>query len=425
MNGHPEWLWSSLVLILVLAPFLAGLFNAAEVALSAVSRRQMRQWGEQGMGDALRVEKLLSLSPRFLAAFMLGKTLLLVAAGLGVMWLLEALALDLNRRIGILVLLVMLLAISQVAGRAWALRDATRHALGLSRVAQIVSGGLAPLVFLLLRLADRVQGERHGEDSKTFLSEEGLRFLIELHDEETEIKESEKRMMARVVELRDTLVREVMVPRIDVIAVSLDMSLPQALDIILEAGHSRVPVYADNIDSVEGILYAKDILKLYRENSLQVPLAKVAREPYFVPASKKVDAMLREFQGNHIHIAIVVDEFGGTAGLVTIEDLIEEIFGEIQDEYDQEQPDLTRIADDLYEFDARCDLDDAARILDVKLPVDMADTMGGFIFSQLGRVPVQDDQVQFGDWRFQVIRIESSRIKTVQAQRMVQQPTTP
>ena len=412
--------WALLGLVWTLATAGAFFFNAGEMALSASHPRKVRLLCAQKVPAALRLERLLTNPTRFLVAFMLGKSLLFLGTGLAAMWCLEVLQLDGNARWGVLLGLGLWLAGTQVLGRGWARQNETRRALWLSGPVQTVNGLLSPLVWGLLLLTRQWQGEKeetNGGDM-AYLSEEGLRQLIDLNEADTEIKESERRMMASVVELRDTLLRAVMVPRIDMVTAPVDLSVPAALDIILAAGHSRIPVYSKNVDSVEGILYAKDILKLYREDNLEIPISQVMREPYFVPASKKVDTMLREFQANRTHMAIVVDEFGGTAGLVTIEDLIEEILGEIQDEYDQEQPELTRLSEDLFEFDARFDLDDAARILAADLPVDLADTMGGFIFSRLGRVPVLGDAVENGDWNFRVTQIESSRIKKVQAQRM-------
>ena len=412
-----ELLWGLLGLAWALTAGLVGLLNASELALAAAHRGAVRRLGAHS-GTALALEELLAASPRFLVAHMLGKTLLCLGAGLAVMWCLETLALDANARWALLALTALLLVGAQGAGRVWVGQNATRCALRLTRAAQIVDGVLWPLSWLFLLWARRTQGERAtAAEERTFLSAEGLRLLIGVNDAEAEIKEAEKRMIANVVELRDTPVREVMVPRIDMASVPVDMTVPEALDVILETGHSRIPVYADSNDAIEGVLYAKDILELYRDDDLHRPLAQIMRAPYFVPASKRVDAMLREFQANRIHIAIVVDEFGGTSGFVTIEDFMEEIFGEIQDEYDHEPPELTRISENLYEFDARFDLDDAARILNVNLPVDTADTIGGFVFSQLGRVPVQHDHVPFQDWLFKVTRIESSRVKKVQAQR--------
>jgi len=411
--------WALLGLVWVLATVGAFFFNAGEMALSASHPRQVRWLSTQKVPAALRLERLLAHPTQFLVAFMLGKSLLFLGTGLATMWCLEALALDGNARWSLLLSLGLWLAAMQVLGRGWARQDETRRALWLSGPVQIVNGVLSPLVWGLLLLTRQRQGakeETNGGDM-AYLSEEGLRQLIDLNEADTEIKESERRMMARVVELRDTLLREVMVPRIDMVAAPVDLSVPEALDMILAAGHSRIPVYSENVDSVEGILYAKDVLRLYREDKLEMPISQVMRRPYFVPASKKVDTMLREFQAHRTHMAIVVDEFGGTAGLVTIEDLIEEILGEIQDEYDHEPPELTRLSEDLFEFDARFDLDEAARILATDLPVNLVDTMGGFIFSRLGRAPALGDEVENGDWNFRVTQIESSRVKKVQAQR--------
>lgn len=411
--------WGLFGLVWVISTLGAFFFNAGEMAMSASHPRKIRMLSTQNITAALRLERLLAKPNRFLVAFMLGKYLTFLGTGLAIMWCLEILEMPNNLRWVALLGLGLWLAGMQVLGRGWAAQSATRRALWLSGLVQAVNALMAPLVlvlfFLTRRWRDDTEDINGGEVA--YLSQEGLRQLIDVNEVETEIKESEKRMMASVVELRDTLVREVMVPRIDMVTAPLDLTLPKALDIILAAGHSRVPVYSNNVDSVEGILYAKDVLKLYREGDLEVPISDVMREPYFVPASKKVDTMLREFQANRTHMAIVVDEFGGTSGLVTIEDLIEEIFGEIQDEYDHEQPELTRLSESLFEFDARFDLDDAARILATDLPVGLADTMGGFVFSRLGRLPVLGDEVENGDWLFRVSQIESSRIKKVQAQR--------
>ncbi len=160
-------------------------------------------------------------------------------------------------------------------------------------------------------------------------------------------------MIASIFEFGETLVREVMVPRIDVLAVPVDTPMLEALDVILKAGHSRIPVYRETIDNVVGILYAKDLLRYLRDGRTDVPLSKILRPAYFIPESKKVDELLQELQQRKVHMAVVVDEYGGTAGIVTIEDLLEEIVGEIQDEYDAEEPTIEPISEHEYLFDAR------------------------------------------------------------------------
>jgi CBS domain containing-hemolysin-like protein len=205
-------------------------------------------------------------------------------------------------------------------------------------------------------------------------------------------------MIYSVFKFGDTLVREVMVPRIDIVALSADATLQEALDTIIEAGHSRVPVYEDSIDNIRGILYAKDLLSHWRDKRTDFSLVQILREPYFVPETKKAGELLEELRARETHIAIVSDEYGGTAGLVTVEDLIEEIVGEIKDEYDfAEEAPYEMISETEYIFTAGFDLDDLNEMLDVSLPTDENDTLGGYIFTILGKVPQVGDKVYFND----------------------------
>jgi CBS domain containing-hemolysin-like protein len=185
----------------------------------------------------------------------------------------------------------------------------------------------------------------------------------------------------------------------------------------MEAGHSRIPVYQETIDNVQGVLYAKDLLPYLREGRTDVPLKSILRQAYFIPEMKNASDLLPDLQQRRVHMAIVVDEYGGMAGLVTIEDLLEEIVGEIQDEYDTEEPFVEFVSDDEYIFDARVDLDDLNRLMDVELPTDDSDTLGGFIYSELGKVPAVGDRVFFDDMGFTVESVAGRRIKKVHVER--------
>ncbi len=242
-----------------------------------------------------------------------------------------------------------------------------------------------------------------------------MRFLLNVTEEETVIEEDEKELIASVFEFGDKLVREVMVPRIDVASVPVDMPMLSALDVILKAGHSRIPVYNTSVDNVVGVLYAKDLLRYLRDGRTDVPLGKILRLAYFVPESKKVDELLGELQQRKVHMAIVVDEYGGTAGIVTIEDLLEEIVGEIQDEYDAEEPQVEAVADDEFLFDARVPLDEVNKLLKVELPAEGGDTLGGFIYSQLGKVPAVGDTIEHENVVIEVVSVAGRRIKQVRA----------
>ncbi|MEZ4637542.1 MAG: hemolysin family protein [Caldilineaceae bacterium] len=184
--------------------------------------------------------------------------------------------------------------------------------------------------------------------------------------------------------------REIMVPRLDVVALDVDAPINDALDMIIKKGHSRIPVYEESIDHIIGFLYAKDLLRCFREGQVNPPLRQLMRKAYFVPESKKLDELFHDMQMRRVHAAIVVDEYGGTAGLVTIEDLLEEIVGEIQDEYDSEKPIYQQLAPTAYAFNARIDLETVSDLVGVDLTEENdVDTLGGFIYNQLGRAPEQ------------------------------------
>ena len=228
------------------------------------------------------------------------------------------------------------------------------------------------------------------------------------------VDEEEKEMIESVIELTDTNVEEIMTPRTDIVAIPKDIDLEGVLQIIRERGHSRIPVYDDTIDSILGVLYAKDLLTGKPDEGLEV--TSMMRKALFVPESKPVREMLREFQARKVHIAIVLDEYGGTAGMVTIEDILEELVGEIEDEYEETAPaELKRIDDDTVEVDARMRIDDLNDQLDIQLPEDEHyETIGGFVFSTLGKVPEIGEHCEHNQIGIRVIAAEARRILRVQ-----------
>jgi CBS domain containing-hemolysin-like protein len=234
-------------------------------------------------------------------------------------------------------------------------------------------------------------------------------------DEESAYREleSEKRDMIRgVVELSETTVKEVMVPRIDTVFLSVDGAREELLERIAESGHSRFPVYKDTIDNVVGVLYVKDLLRsLARGQTFE--MAASLRKPYFVPESKRIDDLLRELQRRRVHIAVVVDEYGGVSGIVCMEDIIEEIVGDIQDEFDNEREDILKIGDGVYLCDARVNLDDLAEELEVSLPVEDFDTLSGFVFDLFGKIPVKYEKAVYEGNDFIIQDMEGHKINTV------------
>jgi putative hemolysin len=226
-------------------------------------------------------------------------------------------------------------------------------------------------------------------------------------------------MIYDIFQFSDRLCREIMIPRIDMIALDVNTSLPEAAQVVTRYGHSRIPVYEDTIDNVLGLLYAKDLL---RTGIGEGPAAvrELLRPAYFIPEAKKVDELLREMQMRRIHMALVVDEYGGLVGLVTLEDIVEEIVGEIRDEFDQTEELLYQtFGSDEVVFHGRIDLDDFNEVLGTQLDKDVADTLGGFIYGQIGRVPSVGEQVKVGEWTLTVEQVSGQRIRKVRAQRHI------
>jgi putative hemolysin len=245
-------------------------------------------------------------------------------------------------------------------------------------------------------------------------AEEELRLLVESGQEDGVLEQEERQMIHGIFELSEVTAREVMVPRIDVVAASQDTLVDELLDLIVATGHSRVPIYDGSVDNISGVVHAKDVLKHLKAGNLNDPVRPLARPAHFVPEAKKVDELLQELQQRRVHMAIVVDEYGGTAGLITIEDLLEEIVGEIRDEYDQaEEARVEQISDREAIFDARTSIREVNELLALDLPDDEFDTLGGLVYDRLGKVPAIDDEVHVDSCLIRVMSTEGRRIKKV------------
>lgn len=234
-----------------------------------------------------------------------------------------------------------------------------------------------------------------------------------LNDKLSQDLNEEKRDMIRgIVDLSDTSVKEVLIPRIDVDFLSLDTYGDDLLEKVAESGHSRFPVYKDSIDNVVGVLYVKDLIYLTAKKE-KIELEKIIRKPFFVPESKRIDTLLREFKRRHVHIAIAIDEYGGVSGIVCMEDIIEEIVGDIQDEFDNEREDILSIGDGIWLCDARVNLDDLRQIFTEDLPDQEFDTLGGFVFDLFGKIPVKYEKASWKIFDFIIQDMEGHRINTV------------
>jgi len=300
------------------------------------------------------------------------------------------------------------------APEKWAIRFAW-----LGDAMRFVFSPVAALMMALLGSSENLQ-QRLGP-----VTEEEIRTWVNTDQGDSGLEKDEREMIYSIFQFGETLCREVMVPRIDITGLEVSATVQEAIDIFTKSGHSRVPVYEETIDEIIGLLYAKDLLRTDLTEKEKTEVRPFLRKAYFIPESKNVDELLREMQAQGVHMAIVVDEYGGTAGLVTLEDIVEEIVGEIRDEYDQaEELEFQQMSEDEVVFSGRIDLDDVYDILGVDLTEDMADTLGGYIYGQIGRVPVGGEQIKVDGWLLTVSQVSGRRIRKVLAKRVGHIPET-
>ncbi len=280
---------------------------------------------------------------------------------------------------------------------------------------------LSPVVMTVQRISGRTALLMGGSENAHLVTEEEIKTLVDAGSEEGVLEDEEKEMIYSIIRFGDTVAREVMVPRIDIVALDIDAGLDDALELIIKEGHSRIPIYRETIDNIEGVLYAKDLLEVWRDGKTLEALSPLLREPYFVPETKNASELLVELQTRKTHLVFVVDEYGGTAGMLTMEDLVEEIVGEIQDEYDEDEEALyEQINQHEYVFNARIDLDDLNHLMEVSIPTDESDTLGGYIFTELGRVPTTDDKFAAHNLEFCILTVTGRRIKKVRVRKLIE-----
>ena len=402
---------------LVLFLLLDLITSAARSAFSNSSLARLLIQREKMVSKVNRTTQLLSNTSRTLASLNLFQSILrFLIAGLSLVlfvpWADTQYLLPYS-------LGVLLLASVVTFFLEWLIETAVSHhpetwSIRLSSYVQVLSLVMSPLLALPFLFISSSETNQEGGVTETELIS-----LVEAGQEEGFLEQEEQKMIVSIFRLGDTLVREIMIPRIDILALEVNTPIDQTMDALQQSGHSRVPIYKDSVDNILGLLYAKDLLGIWREGKREVSLSDHLRPAFYVPEAKKADELLAELQAKRIHMAIVVDEYGGVAGLVTLEDIVEEIVGEILDEYDQaEEMIYQAINDDEYLFQGRIDLDDFNDIMGTQLPNSEADTLSGLIYSRIGRVPAAGDHVQIEGLQLTVEQVSGQRIRKVRAQRL-------
>jgi putative hemolysin len=400
-----------LLVVLVLVA-IEAVFVAAEISLVTLRHSRIEQLIDEGHRNARRVKRLVEDPARFLAVAQIGVTFVgFLASAYAAVNLAERLARviagvgplkDYSGGLAVLIVTMLLAAFTIVFGelvpKTFALAYPDRVALTLAGPLDLVGRIFSPLVRLLTWLTRKIAGGfGAGVARQAQINTEELKLIVERGGETGVLEAEEEQMISAVIELGERRVHEVMVPRTEMTALPVTTSIDDAIDTFIREGHSRIPIYRKAIDEIVGVLYAKDLLPFLKGGVQKPDLRKLLRAPLFVPESMLVDDLLHKLQGRRVHLAIVLDEYGGTAGMVTIEDLLEEIVGDIQDEYDTEEPLTVRISDDEARVDGRASVEDLAELFDIELgelaDADEYDTVGGLIYHRIGGVPRPGDRV--------------------------------
>jgi CBS domain containing-hemolysin-like protein len=407
---------SILVAVLIASLLLAAFAATAETALTSVSRLRMRSLAESGDAAARRVVRLHERPNAYLSTILMANTLAVIVASTVTTLLVADRWGSGAEAPATAVLSVVVLVACEILPKSVALRFNEQAARLVSGPVTLLTRVLRPVVFLLTGLSSRlVRLVARGDVPGPFVTEEELKMLLAVSEREGVVEEEEREMISGVLELTDKVAREVMVPRVDVVAVDVRSTVEDVTRLINQTGHSRIPLYEDSIDNVVGLIYAKDLLRGCATDN-PPSLRELAREPYFTPELKRAGELLIEMRKKKVHMAVVVDEYGGTAGIVTIEDLIEEIVGDIRDEYDATEPEeIQFISDREVLLNARVSLDDIKALL--RLPIEdvEADTIGGLVYERLGSIPKPGATVQIGDV---TIRVESVRRQAIRTLRI-------
>jgi CBS domain containing-hemolysin-like protein len=418
--------------LLVLAICLLGIafFSGSEAAIVSVNKIRLRHLADKGSARAQALQRLFEHHDRLFGTILLLENFLIVIASSIASWsLLRAFAYgQLSLPLAVLTALTLtffIVLFGELIPKTFAAQDSEAHALAVARPLEAIVAAAWPIVWAFTSLTTFILGmvnrlfRRDAAQAIPFLTQDEIRLLVDVGQEEGVLEQEESQMIRSIIELGDTTVREIMVPRIDMVALPEDATFDEAVKVAIHDGHSRIPIYRASSDNIIGVLYVKDLLAFLQadERPHLLPTAYV-RPAHYIPESKPVDELLEEMRRAKIHLAIVMDEYGGTAGLVSIEDILEEIVGDIQDEYDaEEQLAVQHQEDGSILIDGMVPLDEVNELLNVDLPTEDFDTLGGFVVGLLGRAPNPGEEVTHGKLRMIAHEVEQRRLVRVRIYR--------
>ena len=419
------------IIVLVILILFNAYFAATEIAFISLNDAKIEKEAKEGNKKAKNILKMLKSPSKFLATIQIGITL---AGFLSSAFASDAfadklapilnswmpfLSLDTWRGIAIVLITIILSFFTLVFGELVPKRLAMKYyekisyaTIGVIRGISLVTAPFVKLLTFSTNMISKLFGV--GEAEEEVVTEEEIKMMIDEGEEKGTIERGEKQLLNNVFEFNDIIVSEVMTPRTEIYAIDINNDIYDSLDEIDEFKYSRIPVYEDNIDDIKGILFIKDIIKPLKDNK-RIDIKHIIREPYFVPESKDIDELFKEMQANKVQIAIAIDEYGGTAGLITMEDIIEELVGNIFDEYDDEEIDYKKIDDNTYILSGAITSYELKKIFDIEFPEGDYETLSGYLIDKLGRIPDEDEHpiIEDENLTYKVEEIDDKRIKYV------------
>ncbi|MDI6782072.1 MAG: hemolysin family protein [bacterium] len=395
-------IWAGLLLVLVCI-VIAGFSSGTEIGFLSINKVRLKNLAEKGNIRALIATEILADLPRFLTGMLVGINISIIIASCITTYLFERWAVQAELGLTVIVLLI-----GEITPKTIFRHHSTKLILSLIYLIRAWYNLLGPVVNLIvLLLGPIIKGEKNGP----LLTRKDFQFLIEECEEQGTIEEEAEKMIGDVLELSETRVKEVMTPRTDMICVPAEASMNEILTAFSQYHCSRIPVYDETIDNIIGILYIKDLLNFWGKADAWISAVDLIRFPYFIPATKRVDDLLEEFQEKRIQIAIVVDEYGGTDGLVTLEDVLEEIVGEIHDEYETEEHLIKQKDENVFLIDGYAGIEMINETVGIELPEGDFETISGFIMEHLGRIPLAGESFTYKNLEITIVEATEKTIR--------------
>lgn len=402
--------WQIIVLIILLV--LSGIFSASETALMSLSKIRIRHMVDENIKGAALVNRLVGNPNKLLSAILVGNNVTNIAASA----IATSIAIDffghtgVGIATGIMTLLVLIFG--EITPKSMAARNSEKVSLKVARFISVITKLLSPIITILMYITNVIVGIFGGKMDKDqpFITEEELRAMVDVSHEEGVLEGEEKEMIYNVFEFGDSQVKDIMVPRTDIASINIDSSYEEVINKFKEEHFSRIPVYQESIDNIVGTLYVKDLL-LSESTGEDFSVKKYLREPYYTYEFKKITELFEEMRKKRVAMAVVLDEYGGTAGIVTMEDLVEEIVGDIGDEYDELENEIEVVKEDEYVVHGTTKIELVNDMIGTSIESEDFDSIGGFVIGQLGRFPVEGETVEYNNIKFIVEDVDRNRVK--------------